>query len=276
MVKDASHEVTGDRRQPAGVTLIPEQVCRAVLVPQAHVIMGATAGQMVERLGEERRHHPVLLGDRLHHPAEERVPVGRRQRIGVTPVDLELAVGILVIVGVGVPAQLLHVPDQRRHQIEVAVQGDEVVTGLLEDVEGIAGHVLAIVGLAQQNELRLDADLEGVPLRPGPLQLSPQDRARTVVERLALDLDVAGDPGHVGAPGHGRQRVEVGDVQHVGIVRPLPHVAGRETGEAGPLRGHVIEMGGRHEFGLGRTVHGHEGAQKELDAALGYYSFHFL
>ena len=48
--------------------------------------------------------------------------VGGRQRVGVGEVDLELAVGVFVIVGVRVPTQILHVMQQRGHQIEITAR----------------------------------------------------------------------------------------------------------------------------------------------------------
>ena len=43
----------------------------------------------------------MLFGDRLDHELEEAVLVGGLQRVVVIPVHLELAVGVLVVVLVG-------------------------------------------------------------------------------------------------------------------------------------------------------------------------------
>ena len=71
-----------------------------------------------ERLRHERRAQSMLLGDRAGHELEERVPVGGRQGVVKVPVHFELAVGVLVIVLIGPPAELQHV---------IANFGDDIV-----------------------------------------------------------------------------------------------------------------------------------------------------
>ena len=50
----------------------------------------------------------MLLGDRLHHEFEEGELIGRGQRVIEIPVDLELAIGVLMVILIGPPAQLNH------------------------------------------------------------------------------------------------------------------------------------------------------------------------
>ena len=84
---------------------IVEQVGGAGDIPEACVGVAAIAGDMGERLGHEGCAQAVVLGDRLDHELEEGMPVGGHQHVVVVPVHLELAVGVLVIVLVGTPAQ---------------------------------------------------------------------------------------------------------------------------------------------------------------------------
>ena len=76
--------------------------------------MAAGAGQAGEGLWHEGGAEPVLLGDGLHHELEEGMPVGGDQRVVEVPVHLELAVGVLVVVLIGGPAERQHVHRRSR------------------------------------------------------------------------------------------------------------------------------------------------------------------
>ena len=67
--------------------------------------MAAIAGQARERLGHEGRTQAMLFRNRLDHVLEERMAISRHQCRVIFPVHLELAVRILVIVLIGLPAQ---------------------------------------------------------------------------------------------------------------------------------------------------------------------------
>ena len=166
---------------------------------------------MRERLGHERGDQPALLGERLDHVPEEDRPVTRRQRVGVLEVLLELAVGVLVIVGVVVPAQAGDRLGDLGHEVQVARERAHVVTRLLERVERVGQLQRAVGRAAQQEVLQLRADLQLIALLGRPRQRVAQDRARAVRPFLALDGHVAGEPGHGRAPGQDRQR---GRVRH--------------------------------------------------------------
>ena len=77
----AADEVVGGLRQAeaARVVLVEEDVRRRPA--RATCGSGTVAGQRRERLRHERRDHPVLLGERVHHVAEEdRAVAARRAR----------------------------------------------------------------------------------------------------------------------------------------------------------------------------------------------------
>ena len=96
------------RRKAEGLRLVGEGVALALDIPDRDVAVAAIAGQVLERLRHEGRPQPVLLGDRLHHELEERMLVGGGERIVELPVHLELAVRVLMIVLIGLPAELQH------------------------------------------------------------------------------------------------------------------------------------------------------------------------
>ena len=134
---DAAEEIVALLRQSHLVGAVEEHVGRAGLVPDRDVDVAAVAGETGERLGHERRAQAVLLGDRLDHELEERVPVGGDERVVEVPVHLELAVGVLVVVLVRAPAELQHV---------VADFGDDVVAAhqRLLVVAGLDGVILVV------------------------------------------------------------------------------------------------------------------------------------
>ena len=76
-------------------------------------------------------------GHLARHHLEEGVAVGRGERVGVAPVDLELGVGVLVVGGVGLPAELLQVTDQAPEVAHVGRQALEVVAGLRHGVDAV-------------------------------------------------------------------------------------------------------------------------------------------
>ena len=89
----------------------------------------AGAGEVPERLRHEGGGHAGLVRDRVHHVAEEDEPVGGRERVGEGEVLLELAVRVLVVVGVVRPAELVHVPRHRGQVVEHPGQALGVVAG---------------------------------------------------------------------------------------------------------------------------------------------------
>ena len=93
--------------------------------------VAAVAGEVGEGLGHEGGAQPVPLGDRAHHVLEEGMPVGGDQRRVVLPVHLELAVRVLVVVLVGLPAQRLHGVADLGDHVVAPHQGGLIVAGLL-------------------------------------------------------------------------------------------------------------------------------------------------
>ena len=94
--------------RPKGFALSAKALVLPVEIPDRDVGVAAVAGQALEGLRHEGRAQAVLLGDRLDHELEERMLVGGDERVVELPVHLELAVGVLVVVLVGLPAELQH------------------------------------------------------------------------------------------------------------------------------------------------------------------------
>ena len=76
--------------------------------PQGEVGVAAIAGEGGEGFGHEAGPQALLLRQGFHHHLEKGVAIGGGEGVGVGPVDLKLAVGILVIGLIRPPAQLFH------------------------------------------------------------------------------------------------------------------------------------------------------------------------
>ena len=230
--------------------------------------VAAVPGEVGERLGHERGDQPALLRQRLDHVAVEHSPVARGQRVVELEVLLELAVGVLVVGGVVVPPEPGHRLRDLRDEVEVPRQRAHVVAGEVERVELVGDLDRAVLAAADQEVLELGAHLQLEPelLRAG--ELVAQDRARAERPRLALDRHIAGKPRHVGLPGQDRQRLGVGDRDHVRVVRALADVAGGESGEARAVGEQVVDVVRRDELGARLAMHVDELGEQKLDLSL--------
>ncbi len=137
-----------------------EEVLLAGLVPQREVEVAAVAGQVAERLGHERGQLAALLRHDVDHVAEEDGAIAGDERVVVGEVGLELAVRVLVVVRVVAVAELVRVARERRQELVVAVQRLGVVAGLLARIERIVDDQPAVLVLAHEEELGLEAHLE--------------------------------------------------------------------------------------------------------------------
>ena len=117
------------------------------------VQVGAAAGELGEGLGPEAHPSAQRFRHRLGHHPEEGVAVGGHQGVREGPVDLELAVGILVIGLIRPPAQLLHRFEQAADQLELAHQRQLVV----------AGFALGVVDIGDRRARRAAAERTRLP-----------------------------------------------------------------------------------------------------------------
>src|ERR1039458_1551722 len=199
---------------------------------------------MREGFGHEGGQVAVLLGNRANHPLEESVTVGAGQGVRVKPIDLELAVGVFMVVGVRVPSQLLHVTEKSGHDIKVAVESTQIVAGLPRRIERIPGKVSSLLILFQKHELGLNSDIKDVALLPQDFEAVSKNGAWTVGPRLSIHVKVSGNPGNIPLPGQDGERSEIGDAHYVCVVWALVQIAGREARKTRALSLHLLPMGG--------------------------------
>ncbi len=231
--------------------------------------MEPVAGLVGERLGHERGVQPLPTGQRVHHQAQHDEPVGGGECIAVPEVLLELAVGVLVVVGVVPPAHGVHVARHGREVVEHGREPTGVVAGQHGGVPLVGRAERAVVVAVQHRVLGLDTRLEHQVLfgRPGDRPL--EDHPGRIGPLLALDRGVALHRGDVGLPRQHRVRERVGQRQDVRVGGRLAHGPGGEPGEPGPDLEQVVYRGHRHELGARLAVHLHEHGVDELDAVVG-------
>ena len=200
----------------------------------------------------------MFLGNRLDHELEKDVAVGRDKGVVVVPVHLELAVGVLMVVLVGAPAETQHGVADFRHDIVTAHQGRLVVTGLGLDIERI-GNRRAVRG--HDEILRLDAGFHPVALPAGLVEFALEQQPGRIRHGRAVHPAVAGKPADFRLPGKLDQAVGIGLDQHVGLgggtIEP-----GCEGGETGAVFLHIADGLGRYEFGAQHAEQVHEADQK--------------
>ncbi|CAI8326003.1 MAG: Uncharacterised protein [Rhodospirillaceae bacterium] len=211
--------------------------------------MAAVAGQALDRLGHKGRPVAVLFGNGLDHEFEERVLVGRAQRVVELPVHLKLAVGVLVVVLVRPPAQLQHI---------VADLGDDIVAAhhRLLVVAGLFGAVVGVGNLGslrrKQEEFGLHPGFDAQAIGLGAGKQAVEYVARGLLHQFVFHHQISGDPGDFALPRQLDHRGRVRHGEHVGVRRGHIQPAG-EPGEACAFFLHVRDGLRGHQFGPLRT-----------------------
>ena len=134
----------------------------------------------------------------------------------IAPVHLELAVGVLVVVLIGAPAEFEHRIANLADHVVAAHQRRLVVAGLRLGVGGVADR--RPVG-AEKEELAFHAGLELVAGLGGLGDHPLQDIARRVLDRLAVHVGVGGEPADLGFPRQLDQARRIGNGENVGVGR---------------------------------------------------------
>ncbi|MNG72052.1 hypothetical protein D3C79_304680 [compost metagenome] len=269
MGQKACGEVVGKLGQPhaTAVGWVMEQVVVAA-AGQRQVKMHAVARAPGIGLGHEGADHAEVVGDLAGGHAEEGEAVGRLHGVAVGVVDLELAVGVLVVDLVDVEAHRLQRLGQALEEQPRARQALVVVARLVEVVGGVHQLQLAAFVAAEQAELGLKAGVQGPAFVGQALHLLLQHVAAVVGPGLAVYVAYTHHPAVTRLPRYRDQGGKVAAGHEVGAVRFHAHAADGEPGKAGALLGHHLQARDRHRFGLRRAMDIDELRQHVLDAVL--------
>ena len=131
VLQDAADEMITESRvkpRPRGSSFGSqrEQIVAAGEIVERHVEMRAAAGLVGEGLGHHGRQQAFFLGVVLGHVAEKDQAVAHGQRVGVFEIELVLPVGVLVVEGIEVPAEIV---DAGRDLVEPAEIVEEAAAG---------------------------------------------------------------------------------------------------------------------------------------------------
>ena len=173
MFQQAAQELVGEAGEPQGTAGIDKPVAAAI--PEGEVQVAAVAGELGKGFGPEAGPQAMALRQGGHHHPKEGMPIGGGERIGKGPVDLKLAVGVLVVGLVRSPAKTLHRLQDFTDQRIVTHQGQLVVAGFALLVGRIANGLAAGI---EEKKFRLHAGLEAQAEGLGALQLPLQHPPR--------------------------------------------------------------------------------------------------
>ncbi|MPM07839.1 hypothetical protein SDC9_54148 [bioreactor metagenome] len=244
VLHDAAQESAAAVRQAELLGVIGKGVLAGRAVPHRDMGVAAVAGQALNGLRHEGRAQPVLFRDRFHHELEEAVLVGGGHRAVVFPVHLELAVRILVVVLIGLPAELEHVIADLGDHVIAAHHRLLVVAGLRRGVGRVRDR--QPVG-AEQEELGLDAGLHLEPHFGGLGNEAGKHVARRLRKIGPLHHAIRGDPGDIALPGQLDHRGRIRHREHVGMRRRQVEMR-REARKARAARLHLGNRRGRHQL----------------------------
>ena len=270
VAEDAGDEVVGNVADAEAARVFGmgafEEVGAVFEIEERHVEVGAAASAVVERLGHEGGEQAFLGGVVLGHEAEEDEAVTHGEAVGVFEVELELGVGVFVIEGIEVPAELV---DGGGHFVEPGVAIEEalhVVAGFGEVVIGVRDFERTAGGVFDDVEFALDPQVETEAEFSGGGELFFQCHAGADLVGLAVEGVVGGKPGDFLVPREDAAAGEVGDGVDFVVVGALADavegVAGVEFGAGGE----VLEVVDGDELAFGHAVDVDESADAVFDA----------
>ena len=218
--------------------------------------MRAGAGAVGIGLRHHGRFPAEFARDLLHHHAPDDEAIRHGHDVGIGKVELELAVGVLVVEGMHLPAERVHRRDDLVQELEIYQREARVIGRLGNRVAGIVRrNAVMRRGVAPDDVgFALDAEIELQTHLGGALDLPGEDRARAHRIRLFVIGQLAGDHGDVRPPRELHHGIRVGDHGELVVVRALAETveggAGKELGAAH----HPVEMSDRHRLRLGDPV----------------------
>ena len=168
---------------------------------------------------------------------------------------------------IGVPPHASHAIHQVTQVVHHVSDALEVVARLRQgvDVVRVVDCDGAVIVPGDQEMLRLDSDVEGIPLALHPCQHPSEVLARAIHIGLVVHVKVAGEARDALGPGRRAIGVQVYSGHHVVGVWALSQPEDSRPRESSALIDDVVEMGDRHHLGLGGPVNVHELGQKVLD-----------
>jgi hypothetical protein len=192
-----------------------------------------------------------------------KMAVGGDKGIAVVPVHLELAVRVLMVVLIRIPAQFEHAVADLADDLVTPHQRRLVVAGL-----GLAiGDVPDVFSVRRdQEEFAFDAALQ-LEATFGGLGNQPlQDIARGLFDRLAAHPGVSGEPGDLWFPGKLDEALRIGNGKDIRIGWRHVEPCG-EPGEARAVLGHAADRFCRNELGPLRAQQIRVGNKEVLDVS---------
>ena len=183
-------------------------------VPDRDMRVTAVAGQALDGFGHECCAVAVLFRDAFGHEFKERMLVCGFHRIVKIPVHLPLAIRVLVVVLVGVPAQFKHVIGDFTDHVQTPHKRLLVITRLGGGIEGVA-DLVALGG--QQEKLCLDAGFDVHAFFGGFGNQAAQHVARRLGDGFAFHDAIGRHPCDCLVPWQDDHGLGVGYGQHVGM-----------------------------------------------------------
>ena len=228
--------------------------------------MRAAAGAVGERFRHEAGEGAVLAGDLVGHHAEVHQTVRHIEGIGEHEVGFELAVGVFVVEGIHVPTLFVHGVHDLVDDRQVVHQHAGVVTGLVEHVAVADRREAAVLGILEQKELGFDTQVETEAQLGGGRQLALENMPGAGLERLAVKVQVAGEPGELTVPGALGGACRVGHRRHFVVVDVLGHTVQGGAGVQFRTLHHAVQVVERHELALNGAVDIHVAGHGVLHA----------
>ena len=189
--------------------------------------MRAVTGLVSKRFRHKGRDQAFLACVFFGHGAQEGIAVAGRDHITVGKIEFELAVGVFVIKGVYVPAEVVHAGDHPVDPAEVVQKTTRVVAGLFQLVFRVRHAQRAVFVLAQQKHFGLDAEVHAKAHCGRFLGHRFERRAGIEHVWLAVECVVGRHPRHLRLP---RQLDDVIQIRYGGdlvIVRRLAETVER-------------------------------------------------
>ena len=196
----------------------------------------------------------MLAGDLVHHQPEEGEAVRHRQGIGVLKIGLELPRRVLLVEGEHVPAEPVHRLDDLLHHRKAGQHRADVIGRLVQRLGRPDRRETAVIRLLEQEKFRFDAEIEDEAHLRRLLDRALEDVARACFERLAVQPQIAGEPGGIAFPGQHHRRARVGNGGHLVVIDLLRNAIEGSAGEQLGAVQHAVEMLDRHHLAFRSPV----------------------